>query len=136
MIAHTPIGETPFRLAFESEAVVLAEVGLANYRKSHHNEERNEKEMRLQLDLLDEVRVTAKHYNTKVKPRHFQVRDLILRKVMMATRNPAQGKLSPNWEGPYKIIDYHRKGTYYLETLNEQRLHHPWNIEHLRKYYQ
>ena len=78
----------------------------------------------------------AKHYNTKVKPRFFQVRGLVLRKVTMATRDPAQGKLGPNWEGPYKIIDYHRKGTYYLETLDKQRLHHPWNIEHLRKYYQ
>ena len=125
MTARTPIGETPFRLTFESEAVIQAEVGLANYRISHHNEERNEKEMRLQLDLLDEVRVTAKHYNTKVKPHHFQVRDLVLRKVMTATRDPAQGKLGPNWEGPYKIIDYHRKGAYYLETLDEQRLHHP-----------
>ena len=78
----------------------------------------------------------AKHYNTKVKPRLFQVRGLVLRKVTMATRDPAQGKLGPNWEGPYKIIDHHRKGTYYLETLDKQRLHHPWNIEHLRKYYQ
>ena len=104
--------------------------------------------MRLQLDLLDEVRVMAeqwiaryqdlmaKHYNTKVKPRHFQVGDLVLRKVTTAIRDPTQGKLGPNWEGPYRIVNYHRKETYYLETLDEQRLHHPLNIRHLRKYYQ
>ena len=67
----------------------------------------------------------AKHYNTKVKPHHFQVGYLVLRKVTMATRDPSQGKLDPNWEGLYKIVDCHRKGTYYLETLDGQMLHHP-----------
>ena len=66
-----------------------------------------------------------KYYNVKVKPRYFQIKDLVLRKVTMATRDPAQGKLGPNWEGPYRIIDYHRKGTYQLETPVGQRLHHP-----------
>ena len=146
--AHTPIGEILFRLAFENEAVILAEVGLTSYQISHYNEERNEERMRLQLDFLDEVKATAeqqiahnqdlmaKHYNVKVKPCHFQVEDLVLRKMTMATRDPAQGKLGPNQEGPYRIIDYYRKGTYHLETLNEQRFHHPWNIKHLRKYYE
>ena len=59
---------------------------------------------------------------------HFKVRDLVLRKVTMATRDPTQGKLGPNLEGPYKIVDYYRKETYYLETLDGQRLHHP--MEH------
>jgi len=77
----------------------------------------------------------AKHYNTKVKPRHFSIGDLVLRKVTTATKDPTQGKLGPNWEGPYRIIDYNKNGTYYLETLDEQRLRHPWNIDHLRRYY-
>ncbi|XP_075640417.1 uncharacterized protein LOC142612187 [Castanea sativa] len=131
------MSETPFRLAYEHEAIILVEVGLNTYRMSHHNEEKNEEGMRLQLDLLDEVRATseqrmarykdlmAKHYNTKVRPRHFQVRDLVLRKVMMANRYPSQGKLGPNWEEPYKIINCRRKATYYLETPDGQKLHHP-----------
>ena len=73
------------------------------------------------MDLLDKVRTTAEqqtaryqdlmvnHYNTKVKPRHFQVGDLVLRKVTTATKGPTQGRLGPNWEGPYRIIDFHRK---------------------------
>ena len=64
----------------------------------------------------------AKHYNAKVKPRYFRIGDLVLRKVTMATKYPTQRKLGPNWEGPYKIIDCNRKGTYYLETLDGQRL--------------
>ena len=54
----------------------------------------------------------------------------------MATKDLTQGKLGPNWEGLYKIIDCNRKGTYLLETLDGQRLHHPWNTELLKKYYQ
>ena len=83
MTARIPIEETPICLAFGSEAVISVEIGLTNYRVSYHDERRNEEEIRLQLDLLDEVRMTAeqrvtryqdlmaKHYNAKVKPRHF-----------------------------------------------------------------
>ena len=104
--------------------------------------------MRLQLDLLDEVRATieqrlaryqdhmAKHYNSRVRHRDFQVGDLVLRKVMGAARDPTQGKLGPNWEGPYRITSWQRKGTYHLETIDGQKLQHPSNTEHLRKYYQ
>ena len=146
--ARTPTRETPFRLAFGSEAVIPTEVGIASYKIAHHDERENEEGIHLHLDLLDEVRVAAeqqmtryqglmaKHYNAKVKPRHFSIGDLFLRKITMATKDPAQRKLRPNWEGPYRIIDCNRKGTYYLETFDEQRLHHPWNIDHLKRYYQ
>ena len=146
--ARIPTGETPFQLAYRSEAVILAEVGLTSYRVDHHDERRNDEAMRLQLDLLDEVRTTteqrlaryqdlmAKHYNSRVKHKDFQVGDLVFRKVMGAVRDSTQGKLGPNWEGPYKITLWQRKGTYHLETLDRQKLHHPWNTEHLRKYYQ
>lgn len=54
----------------------------------------------------------------------------------MAIKDPTQGKLGPNWDGPYKIIDCYRKDTYHIKTLDGQRLHHPWTTKHLRKYYQ
>ena len=104
--------------------------------------------MRIQLDLVDDVRAAAeqrlaryqnlmaKHYNSKVKHRDFQVGDLVLQKVMGATRDPSQGKLGPNWEGLYRITSWQRKCTYHLETMDGQKLQHPWNTEHLRKYYQ
>ena len=61
----------------------------------------------------------AKHYNTKVKPRHFKVGDLILRKVTIATKDPTQAKLGPNRDGPFWIVNYYRRDTYHLETLDE-----------------
>ena len=60
----------------------------------------------------------------------------ILKKVMGTAKDPTQGKLSPNWEGPYIIASWQRKGTYHLEMLDGRKLQHPWNAEHLRKYYQ
>ena len=143
MTARTPIGETPFRLTYGNEAVILAEIGLTSYKVHNHDKGMNDEAIRLQLDLVDEVNATTeqrlarnqdrmkKHYNSRVQHRDFKVGDLILRKVMGATRDPTQGKLSPNWKGPYKITLWQRKGTYHLETIDGQKLPYPWNTEHL-----
>ena len=98
-----------------------AEIGLTSYRVHNHDEGRNDEAIRLQLDLVDEVRATveqrlaqyqdrmAKHYNSWVRHRNFKVGDL--RKVIGSARDPTQGKLGPNWEGPYRITSWQRKGT-------------------------
>ena len=43
--ARTPIGEAPFRLAYGSEAVIPAEVGLMSYRVGNYNESWNNEAM-------------------------------------------------------------------------------------------
>ena len=78
----------------------------------------------------------SKHYNARVRHRDFQIGDLVLRKVMGAAKDPTQGKLGLNWEGPYRITSWQRKGIYHLETIDGRKFQHPWNTEHLRKYYQ
>uniref|UniRef100_A0A2N9IDH1 RNase H type-1 domain-containing protein n=1 Tax=Fagus sylvatica TaxID=28930 RepID=A0A2N9IDH1_FAGSY len=120
-----PTGETPFRMTFGSEAVVPVEIGLTSFRTSAYDGQKNEEQLRLNLDLIDEVRETAearmkryqekmaRHYNSRVKPRQLSIGDLVLRKVTLATRNPSEGKLGPNWEGPYKVIEVRRPGTYH-----------------------
>ena len=57
--ARTPTRETLFRLTYESEVVIPAEVGITSYRVHNHDENRNDEAMRLQLDLMDELRTTA-----------------------------------------------------------------------------
>ena len=145
---RTPIGETPFKLVYGSETVILAEVHVANHRVMKYQDEENEEQLRLNLDLIDEVKMDAeqrtarykslmaRQYNAMVKPRRFNIGDLVLKRVTLATRNPAYGKLGPNWEGPYRVINCKRQGSYYLEALDGRMLEHPWNVEHLRKYYQ
>ncbi|XP_075640351.1 uncharacterized protein LOC142612113 [Castanea sativa] len=56
---RTPIGETPFQLAYGSEALIPAEVGLTSYRVENYDKSKNDEALRLQLDLVDEVRATA-----------------------------------------------------------------------------
>ena len=145
---RTPTGETPFKLAYGSEAVIPAEVHMANYRVMTYQDKDNEEQLHLNLDLIDEVRTDAEHrtaryknlmarqYDAMVKSRRFNIGDLVLKKVSLATKNPAYGKLGPNWEGPYRVINCKRQGSYYLEALDGRKLEHPWNVEHLRKYYQ
>ena len=42
-----PIGETPFQLTYESEAIILAEVEITSYRVNNHDERKNDETMRL-----------------------------------------------------------------------------------------
>ena len=118
MMVRTPMGEIPFRLTYGNEAVIPAEIGLTSYRVDNHDEARNDKAIRLQLDLVDEVKVIveqrlawyqdrmAKHYNSRVRHRDVKVGDLVLRKVMGTARDSTQGKLGSNWEGLYRITSW------------------------------
>ena len=55
MTAKTPTRETPFRLAYRSEAIIPIEIRLTSFRVENHDENRNDEAMHLQLDLVDEV---------------------------------------------------------------------------------
>ena len=57
--ARTPTGETPFRLTYGTEAVILIEVGVTITRRSAFSEEGNDDELRINLDCLDEVKDKA-----------------------------------------------------------------------------
>ena len=70
-----------------------------------------------------------------MKFRPLALRDLVLRKVVGATKNPSWGKLGPNWEGPYQITSIAGIGAYYLEDLDEKAIPHPWNANNLKMYY-
>lgn len=83
-------------------------VDIESYRTAHHDKRNNEEGIYMHLDLLDKVRMAveqrmtryqglmAKHYNAKVKPRHFSIGDFVLRKVTTDTKDHVQGKLRPN----------------------------------------
>ena len=143
--ARTPTGETPFRLTYGTEAIILIEVGVTSTRRAAFSEEGNDDELRINLDYLDEVRENAssrmakyqqkmaEYYNRRMKLRQVDILDFVLHKVSVATKDPNQGKLGPTWEGPYMVVHYSRRGSYHLETLDEQKLPRPWNIEKLKK---
>ncbi|XP_075665552.1 uncharacterized protein LOC142635245 [Castanea sativa] len=128
--------------------MIPIEVGLTSYRVAHYKDEEHEKQLRLSLDLIEKVRMDveqrvtrykhlmSKYHDALVKSRQFNIGNLILKRVSLATKDLAHGKLEPNWEGSYRVINYKGRGSYYLEALDGRRLEHLWNVEHLRKYYQ
>jgi len=56
---RTPTRETPFKLAYGSEAVIPAVVHMANHRVMKYQDKDNKEQLRLNLDLIDEVRMDA-----------------------------------------------------------------------------
>ena len=69
---------------------------------------------RVNLDLLDEAREEARikaeamkrrverQYSSKVKPRQFQIGDLVMRK---AHPYELENKLSPKWTRPFRVTE-------------------------------
>ena len=139
--------EMPYVLAFGLETVIPLVVGLPTIRTEAYNANHNEEVLAQDQDLAKErrenalIRMTdyqkqlAKIYNQKVQHRDFTMGDLVLRKVIGNTKDPAEGKLGPNWEGPYKIVKLAGRGAYYLEDSEGKQASRPWNSNNLRKYY-
>ncbi|RRT33290.1 hypothetical protein B296_00057243 [Ensete ventricosum] len=57
------------------------------------------------LRALAYRRVVTKLYNRRVRPQHVETGDLVLRKTEVIDPTRSRGKLAPNWEGPYRVID-------------------------------
>ena len=118
--------ETPFALAFGTEAVAPIKVRLKSPRIEFASAEHNEEVLRLNLDLLEEKREqvlkriedyhrkTARYYDQRVKPRSCKPGDLVLKKLVPARKDPIHGKLGPNWEGPYIVSRIVRLNNYEL----------------------
>jgi len=94
------MGETPFKLAFGTEAVILFEVGMSSLRRAYYDDHNINEELKLALDCLSEVRDDAaermalyqqkisKYHDQRVKLRRFNPGDMVLRKVSQATKDP------------------------------------------------
>ena len=72
------------------------------------------------------------YHSRKVHARSFEDGDLVLRCVQSAKKS---NKLTPKWEGPYRVIRVTRPGAVRLETEDAIPVSNSWNIEHLRKFY-
>ncbi|RDX61683.1 gag-pol, partial [Mucuna pruriens] len=98
-------------LTYGSEAMILVEIGEPSPRTSLFEPAANEEELRINLDLLQEVREivhikeyaakarVARKYGQRVIHRDFEVKDLVLRKITLGAE---KNKLTPKWEGPFR----------------------------------
>ena len=139
--------ETPFSLTYGAEAVIPLETSFLTTRTSSFNPKDNDEQLTRNLDLIEERRQDAmvqlayyqrklkQGYDVNVKVRHLTSGDLVLRKVVGMAKNPAWGKLGPNWKGPYRITSQAGIGAYFLEDLDEHVILHPWNVNNLKRYY-
>ncbi|XP_072060324.1 uncharacterized protein [Arachis hypogaea] len=135
-------GETPFRLTYGLDAVIPVEIGEPSPRLLLKGVEEA-----VEKDLIDEVREMAHlietalkqrmalRYNTKVLRREFEPNDLVLRRNDIGLPTPGEGKLTTNWEGPYRVKEVIGKGAFRLERLNGKEIPRTWNASNLRRFY-
>ena len=64
---RTPTRETPFKLAYGSRIVIPAKMHMANYRVMMYQDKDKEEQLRLNLDLIDKVRMDAEERTTRYK---------------------------------------------------------------------
>ena len=134
-------------MTYRAGAVIPLETDFPTTRTSSFNPKDNDEQLTRSLDLIEEKRENAmvqlayyqqklkQSYDANVKLRPLALGDLVLRKVVGVAKNPAWGKLGPNWEGPYRITSKAGIGAYFLEDLDELVVPRPWNVNNLKRYY-
>ena len=134
-------------MTYGAEAVIPLETGFPTLKISSFTPNNNDELLGKSLDLIKERRENAiiqltyyqyklkQSYNANVRLKPLAPRDLVLRKVLGAVKNPAWEKLGPNWEGSYRITLVAGIGAYFLEDLDEHVIPRPWNVNNLKMYY-
>jgi hypothetical protein len=116
-------GFSPFFLVYGAEAILPTDLEYGSPRTKVYHDRSNQASREDSLDQLEEARDMAllhsaryqqslRRYHARgVRPRGFQVGDLVLR-----LRQDARGrhKLTPPWEGPFIITKILKPGTYKL----------------------
>ena len=78
----------------------------------------------------------ARACNKKVKPKNFQVGDLVWEAVLpLGTKDRKYGKWSPTWHGSYKVDQVLPGIGYMLEELDGVKFPVAINGQHLKKYF-
>jgi hypothetical protein len=136
--------ETPFFLVYGAEACLPSEIIMGSPRAQAFDESVQEHLRSDDVDFIDERRWQAAIQNARynqalrryhqrfVHSRELRVGDLVLRQVL---NRGGLHKLSPSWEGPFKVTEICRPGCVRLATTKGEPLLNPWNIEHLHKFY-
>ena len=146
---RTSTGATPYSLVYGMEAVLPVEIEIPSLRILSQDglEEVDWIQQRMdQLNLIDEKRLkaichgqcyqqrVAKSFNKKVRPRQFQERDLVLRKLLPIIPLPEE-KFAPNYGGPYVVKKVLPGGALILAEMDGQVFTNPVNSDAVKKYY-
>ncbi|KAL0533123.1 hypothetical protein IC582_030338 [Cucumis melo] len=147
---RTPTGVTPYSLVYGVEAVLPLEKEISSLRMAIQEGLTTEDNARLrlqELEALDEKRLEAqqalecyqarmsKAFDKQVRPRSFQVGDLVLavRRPIIMTRHTGN-KFTPKWDGPYIVKEVFTNGAYKIIDQDGLRIG-PINGKFLKKFY-
>ena len=147
---RTPTQATPYSLVYGVEAVLPLECQILSLRiaiQEGLTGEENAKLRLQELEALDEKRLEAQQclecyqalpsstFNKRVKPRAFQVGDLILavRRPIITTHRTSN-KFTSKWDGPYVVQEVYTNGAYKLIDNDGVRIG-PINGKFLKRFY-
>ena len=137
-------GETPFSLGYGAEAVLPTELKYGSPRVRAYDEDSQRTQRIDDVNFLEEIRCRAavrsaryqqglrRYHSRRVRPRELQAGDLVLRRKQDLS---GMNKISPRWDGPFRVVSVSRPGAVRLETEDGKPVENSWNIEHLRKYH-
>ncbi|KAK8951258.1 hypothetical protein KSP39_PZI004425 [Platanthera zijinensis] len=146
-------GETPFKLSHGCEAVLPVKFEVLSPRVAVAGKgdetwrEENEGELRLSLDMAEELRDVAavrqeevkrrmaRYFDKHVRIKQFKEGDLVLKKVDAAGRSAVVGKLNPNWKGPYIVEKTLGSGRYHLQDVEGVSMSRAWSGDDLKRFY-
>ncbi|PHT37046.1 hypothetical protein CQW23_24746 [Capsicum baccatum] len=146
---HTSIGETPYLLVYGTEAFIPAEVEIPSLQVIVEAEIDDDEWVKTRLEhlsLIEEKRLTsvchgqlyqrsmARAYNKKVRPRNFDVGQLVLRRIL-PHQVKAKGKFSPNWQGPFVVKKVLPNGALYLTDIEGKMAEMAINVDSVKIYY-
>jgi transposase InsO family protein len=137
-------GFTSFFLGYGAKAILPTDLEYGSPRTKAYDDRGNQTSREDSLDQLEEARDVALLHSTRyqqslrryharrVRPRDFQVGDLVLR-----LRQDARGrhKLIPPWEGLFIIAKVLKPRTYKLANDQDEVYSNAWNIEQLHRFY-
>ena len=131
---HGSTKTSPYHLVYGQDAVLPWEITAGSRRVEFQNDLSAEQYAALMNDNVEdltELRLwslekikenkakVARAYNKKVRPKEFQVGDLVWEIVLpLGSKDKKFGKWSPNWHGPYKVDQVLPGNTYMLEELD------------------
>ncbi|XP_027772365.1 uncharacterized protein LOC107016594 [Solanum pennellii] len=146
---RTSVGATLYSMVYGSEAVIPAEIEIPSLGivvEAEIDDDEWTKTHLEQLSLIDEKRLTsvchgqlyhkrmAQAYNKKVRPRHFEEGQLVLRRIL-PHHAETKGKFSPNWRGPFVVKRVLPNSALYLADIEGKVTETVVNTDAVKRYY-
>jgi hypothetical protein len=148
---HGATRTSPYHRVYGQEAVLPWEITASSRQIEFQNELTAEEYAALMSDNVEDITElrlwslekikenkakVARVYNKKVKPKEFQVGDLVWEAVLpLGTKDAAYGKWFPNWHEPYRVDQVLPGNAYMLEELDGVKFSVAVNGQHLKKYF-